>query len=1408
MTSETVPILTELLREGRTFAVHRGVLADDTRVICKAVSDRSAGSAAAQRLENEFSITRGLTHRGHARALFITDTDRGRMLVFGDEGLKSLDQRGPGPMDPEEVRLIGRKIAEALQDLHGHGIIHRDVQPSNIIASADCQTVRLIDYCLATRTEDLAHEDPGSFAALGTVAFMAPEQSGRMNRQVDERADLYSLGVTLYALLTGQRPFLDQDPARLVFRHMTEVPPPPDQVHDEVPEDLSAAVMMLIEKNPEDRFQSAAEFLEAIEPGQKRLSVKLSMPDRLYGRERTIQSLAAEIKSGLAGPSRFFRVAGPSGIGKSALIQVIVEAAAADGAEVLLGKFDQLDRARPYGAIKQAVSMLLRQLMAAPGDELETWRERILDAVHPNGQVLLDLLPDYASLLGEQPAVAELGLNEQRIRTELVFRRFIQVLARVDRPLIMVLDDLQWSDSASRALMRLLLTDPEIRNLTLVTAYRDNEVDKAHPVARLFDDLRDLGRLGTLVQPEPLDQRHIALLLADCLGQPQQEVMGLAALIAIKTAGNPFFVRQFLLALDQKDLLSWDGTEERWRWDLERIQTEAITDNVADLVSERLMDLPPETHRIMQLAACFGNDFEAETLALAEGRAPFHIAQLLKPALEADVIRHKDDDAHGERRGGRYRFQHDRVQTAAYGSLTAEQQSHLHARIGGVLLNRTSGAEIGQWLIEITDHLIAGKRHLDAPLRLCLRDLALASAKRTRQSNAWDASLRYLGVAEEMLGPEGWSLDPSLMFDVTLQKAEGAYLQSHDARASAITKDLLSRDLPMLNRVRVLELQVLIQCSKLNYRGALRVGHQALALLGQRLPKSPGAGTVMLSLLRTKLLLRGQKPNDLLNLPPMSDPVKLAVIRVLGLMAAPAYFTEQHLLPVIGMQIVDLSVRHGNAPHSPYGYVIYGMLHCAALGRPEQGMAYADVAREAAIELGAADTECRVLMVYGGFVQHWTAPMAETLPVFREAWEKAIATGDLEYHGYARYGHASYALMAGKSLGHVAELLDEHLAAVIDHTHEKTQRIMTMARASIARMRGQEPDPAHRFNAEESIALWSDQRDATSLAYLHKYRMLEALMAGDYAEVLTETEEMTDNLNGILSMAYEPFYRFYEALASAELAREARGARRKALIARARRQHRRLKDWSRNAPQTFGHRKRLIQAELAALAGKTREAITGFEDAIAQARQTGALHDVGLFHERAARFYLAQGGEGAAAGHLAEARGAFGIWGGTGWIEALDARYADTVQAEAALWRGSDAAAAHPAPSGGQIVDSATLVAAAAALAKKTSLTDVIEEVMRAIVVNAGADRGVLALRDETELSVVAEASGSAIRLIEPETLEDFDALPLSVVNYVHRTSTQLVMDDAVLDPNFGQDPFIKAHHPSSILCVPLLAKG
>lgn len=1398
------PVRKELLSAGKTFDVHRANFGVDLEnVIVKQANARADRVDAAARLSNEFAISRSIHGPTVITADKWLDTTQGPLLVFQDHNLSALNLNRSLPLAASELLATALKMAASLKTIHEAGIVHRDINPSNFVVSDDLSEVRLIDFCIAMQSGTSEPQRGIMTSARGTLDYMPPEQSGRINRNVDQRSDLYSFGITLYELATGQLPFSESQPAALIHRHLTEIPPPAATVNPKIPVRLSDAIARLIEKNPEDRFQTVQAFVQALENDHNNATPEhFKIPDALYGRDVLLQRALKSIQTNAKGGNGLIRVTGPSGSGKSALIMNLVTSAQSTGAIFIQGKFEQYKQSRPYEAFGQACNMLLRKLLSQPPSVVKQWRERILHALSPNAQVLLDLLPEYEKLIDSQPSVAKLGLNESQIRMSMVFRRFVKALSSPQQPIILFIDDLQWADAASRSLIELLLTDSTIENFTIVAAYRDDEISDNHPLNTLFASLHQHRPLAPPLVVSALKLDDVANMMADSLGNSVEAALPLARIVMQKTAGNPFFIRQFLLALVRKNLITYSPTTQRWTSHDDKAAGEQITDNVTSLVIDRILDLPLRTQELIKFAACFGNSFSADDLGLTTETDIDVLREQLAPALQSQIILLEQNTMSGL--AATYRFQHDRVQQAAHELLPEDQRSQRHALIAQYLIER--GDLQGTRLVIVTDHLIAGQKHLSAELDTQLLLLAIKSAVRTKASNAYQATIRYLDIAEQALQRTSQTPDASVLFKINIERAEVAYLNGDRALAESLANTMLELPLRAIDKVAVLELKTLIFTARLEYKDAIVAGREAIALLGVDLPAKPNTATILAQIAKTKLKLRGYSDADILLLPAMQDPNKMAVMRVLKLLAPPAYFSEPNLLPIIAMTHVRLTVSYGTAPYSGYGFVVYGMMHCAVLGNIPRGLAYGELALKMVSAPGARDIEGAVKMMFAGFIRHWSVPLTEVLPIYLDGADKAFAAGDLEFHAYNRYGHASYALMAGKSLDKVQEHLDLHISAVTEAAHEKTQRIMSMARSSIIKMRGVHNEQGSHFDHKESLKIWKEQSDATSLAYHFKYQLLEHLMVGDYEGVLGSAKNLTDNLAGILSMAYQPFYLFYEALALIETSSLASYTQKFIRLTNARRLIRRLDKWSRHSPFTLQHRVTLLRAEMAAVTGDMAKAISGFESAIELARRSGALHDIGLFQERAGRFYLRQNSSAVAIMHLNAAIDAHQVWGGGAWATSVAERFSQFTTSKGVM---NSANTESRIASSMDSVDSQTFILAANALAQKSSLEEVVVEVMKAIVMNAGATRGALILSQDSHWNLVAELQqGKSVSMMRNIPASASSTLPQGIINFVRHAGEQLVLNDASIDETFGNDPYVLSAQPVSVLCAPLVAKG
>ena len=612
---------------------------------------------AVRMLEHEHTLRGDLDPAWALRPVALTTLEGRPALVLEDPGGELILQRAGRPMDVADVLRVGAGVAAALRQLHGCGLIHKDIKPANLMTDWETGRVWLRGFGIASRLpRERRLPEPPEFIA-GTLAYMAPEQTGWMNRSIDARSDLYTLGVVIYELLTGSVPFTASDPMACVHAHIARRPVPPAERRHDIPDVVSAIVMKLLAKTAEDRYQTAAAVERDLRQclaqweTDRRIDTfalaaddtpdRLVIPETLYGRAREIDTLLGAFERVVtSGTPELVLVSGYAGIGKSSVVNELHKVLVPPRALFASGKFDQYKRDIPYATLAQAFESLIRNLLGKSEPELDTWRAALREALEPNGRLMVDLVPALTLLIGDQPPVPELAPQDAQRRFQLVFRRFIGVFARPDRPLALFLDDLQWLDAGTLAVLADLLTQRDVPHVLLIGAYREDEVDAAHPLRRTLDTIRASGARVQEISLVPLARHDVGQLLADALRSTPARVAPLAQLVHDKTAGNPFFAMQFIGALADDGLLTFDHGQGCWSWDVDRIHAKAYTDNVVDLVVGKLHRLPVDTQEALQQLACLGNTAAVSTLALLRGMS--------EDAVHADLweaVRHEVDRA-------------------------------------------------------------------------------------------------------------------------------------------------------------------------------------------------------------------------------------------------------------------------------------------------------------------------------------------------------------------------------------------------------------------------------------------------------------------------------------------------------------------------------------------------------------------------------------------------------------------------------------------------------------------------------------------------------------------------------------------------------------------------------------------
>ncbi|MBV8456648.1 MAG: serine/threonine-protein kinase PknK, partial [Acetobacteraceae bacterium] len=764
------------------------------------------------RLAHGCALKDGLESAWAVRPSALAHENGRSMLVLEDPGGEPLARQLGAPMEVVRFLRLAIGIAGALGKLHQRGLIHKDLKPANILVDCADGRVRLTGFDLASRLprERQAPEPPETIA--GTLAYMAPEQTGRMNRSIDSRSDLYALGVTLYQMLTGSLPFTAGDPMGWVHCHIARSPVPPAERLESVPAPVSAIIMKLLAKTAEERYQTAGGVerdlrrclgewesrsdIEDFPLGQDDTPDRLLIPEKLYGREGELETLLAAFDRVVTGGAPdLVLVSGYSGIGKSSVVNELHKVLVPPRGQFATGKFDQYKRDIPYSTLAQAFQSLVRRLLGKSDTELSGWRDALLEALGPNARLMIDVVPELKLIIGEQPAVPELPPQDTQRRFQLVFRRFIGVFARPEHPLALFLDDLQWLDAATLDLLEDLLTRSDLQHLILIGAYRDNEVTAAHPLMRKLNAIKSAGgKVGEITLP-PLAREHLTQMIADALRCEPERAAPLAQLVHEKTGGNPFFAIQFISSLAEEGMLTFDHDAARWSWDLERIHAKGYTDNVVDLMAGKFARLPAETQQALQQLACFGNSAPIRTLAMVRGGSEEALHAALWAALRAGLVVRGD---------GTYGFLHDRVQEAAYALIPEDERGTEHLRIGRLLAAHTPAEKREQAIFEIVNQLDRAVALISSQEeREQLAEFNLVAGKRAKASTAYVSALFYFNAGVALLAENCWERRHDLIFALELNRGECEFLTGALAAAEERLNVLSTRAATTIERASV-----------------------------------------------------------------------------------------------------------------------------------------------------------------------------------------------------------------------------------------------------------------------------------------------------------------------------------------------------------------------------------------------------------------------------------------------------------------------------------------------------------------------------------------------------------------------------------------------------------------------------
>ena len=1434
--------------ESANSLVYRGIKDNELAIVIKLLKQDYPSPQEITRYKQEYQITRSLNLEGVVKAYNQQDYQRTLVMLLEDFGGESLEywmqQRSDFcPMPLVTFLRLAIAITDILSKIHAANIIHKDINPGNIVLNLETGVVKIIDFGIATQFNRTNPTFKSPHVLEGTLAYLSPEQTGRMNRSLDYRTDFYSIGVTFYQLLTGQLPFATTDILELVHCHIAKRPVPPHKLNATIPKPVSDVVMKLMAKNAEDRYQSAwgikvdlESFAEQLKETEQIDNIPLALhdvsdrfciPQKLYGREAEITALLAAFErvatrgtvdktcqpdEGISNVElnvEMMLVSGYAGIGKSSLVQELYKPITAKRGYFVSGKFDQFQRDIPYSAIASALQKLVQQLLGEPENQLQQWRSRLLVALGSNGQLIIDVIPEVELIIGKQSPVPDVGSTEAQNRFNRIFQQFMRVFCSKEYPLVVFLDDLQWIDSASIKLIELIMLDEQTQSLFLIGAYRDNEVNLTHPLELMLERLRQQGTVFQEINLSPLALEPLNQLISETLHHNIDAVCPLAKLVLRKTEGNPFFINEFLRMLYSENSLTFAAEQQSWQWDIAQIEARAITDNVAELLLVKLKKLPEMTQQQLQLAACIGAEFDLETLAIICERSPKIVFQNLLTAVQTELIQplsELDEDLLVQE----YKFLHDRVQQAAYALIDDSQKQSVHLQIGHNLLVKTLPEQLSDKLFEIVDHLNYGLGLItNQAERNKIAKLNLMAGQKAKAAIAHGTAKIYLEIGREWLAASSWQINYDLTLALYTETTEVAYLCGEFERVEYWAAIVLQQAKTVLDIVKVYEVKIETAFAQNQLLESIDTALQVLQQLGIRFPEKPTQLDTQNKLDMIMSHFSEMPIEDLCYLPEMTDLNQLAAMRILSRITISAYFAAPDLVSLLLSKQINLSIQYGNAFISPFVYSSFGgLILCGVVSNIESGYQFGQLALRMLSQSRTHVLKARTLFVVNFFIRHWKEHVREIAEPLLEAYRSGLETGDLEFAAYAPYAYCLQGVIVGKELTELEREMRTYAEAIRRQVQQKTGLIhIQLLQQTVLNLMGHSVTPTcligEAYNEEKQP---QHELNRVSIFLESFCKLVLCYLFSEYDQAVEHSARAEIHLSQIGVTPTVPVYCLYNSLT--RLAVYPRSSAQEKILKNVALSQKKMKQWAHCAPMNCLHKYHLVEAEKARVLGHFSEAEEFYEQAIQGASKNEYIQEEALAYELAAKHYLSRGREKFAQLYMKEAHHCYERWGATAKVKDLETRYPQlfpqTLNVASTPTRTTAKTTSDTSPA----FDLAAVMKAQA-ISREIELDQLLYSLMQILIENAGAQTGYLILENSGEWVIEAACELNdvenvyATRVLQSISIEN--RLPESIVQYVIRTHESVILDNATREGDFIYDPYIQHHQTQSIFCLPLL---
>ncbi|MCC5614143.1 AAA family ATPase [Nostoc sp. CHAB 5836] len=1425
-----------LLKAGVKAVIYRGIkVQDQCPVIIKGLRPEQCTPNNVEQLKHEYAIAQRLNTTA-ALIVYALEMHQGiPYLIMEDFQARSLDQFLDQFQQPVPFLKIAIEITSKLAQIHTHHIVHKDIKPQNILLNLETNQVKIADFGIAAFIPYQQQIISSSSRIEGSLPYLSPEQTGRMNRGIDHRSDLYSLGVTFYEMLTGQLPFQGKDPLEWVHCHIAKSPLSPNKLNSDIPQILCDIIMKLLSKVAEQRYQSALglqfdlqKCLEQLETtgqiqsfilGEQDISERFQIPQKLYGREPEIAKLLQAFERVVSqGKPELVLVSGYAGVGKSSLVKEIHKPIVRERGVFISGKFDQYKRDIPYSTIVQAFQTLARQILTQPENQLATWKKRIQTALGNNGKLITDVIPEVELIVGEQSPIPELGPAESQNRFNLVFQNFISVFAQKEHPLTVFLDDMQWADTATLNLIQIIITGSSIQHLCFVLAYRDNEVDIVHPFNLMIEKVRQHGARTTEIILTPLNLVYVNQLIADTLHSSPEQVEPLAQLIIQKTGGNPFFVNEFLKTLHQENLLNFDpplsplgkggqrGVQGGWQWNLAQIEAQGITDNIVSLMIGRMQKLPKATQEVLKLASCIGNRFDLEVLALVGEQSIEETANALVEAILRGLIVSIESDENADKN---YRFYHDRVQQAAYALIPDESKSAVHLKIGQLLLKNASDEEVNEQIFDLVNQLnLAVVLIVEQTEKNELLRLNLIAGKKAKASTAYTPAKRFFSVAMNLLAKNAWIEQYEQTFTLFRESAECEFLTGNLEEAEKLFELLLLKAKSHVEKSNIYMLQIRLYQVAGRYEEALKLGLESLKLFGVKLPDTNEEVESAIAIEKNQVLINlgDRQVSDLINAPVIQDSNIKTLISLLTTLGPPTYLARPALFPLVVLKALNYSLKFGNTEDSCFAYSMYAILLVSIFHDIPTGYAFSEMTIQLNEKLHDLKLRGTVLHIHGSHINVWRNHIASDIPFLERGFIGCVEAGDVTMANYNGYQGSWQIIQLGTPLADTYKSLEKYTAFAHQSKHEAVYQTIRLQQMLLMNLRGLTHHNLtlsdDNFDESHALCVITDAGFVSGIIFYHIIKLIIFFTYRQYAEALNSVLELSKFTVKTLALPIETDYILYYSLTLTALYPTISNEEQEQFLQTLESHQQQLQYWANHCPANFLHKSQLVAAEIARIEGRDLEAMRLYEQSIASAGEQGFVQYEALANELAAKFYLEREFELIGKTYLQAAKNAYVRWEASAKVKHLEESYLQLLPQQQLISNGTFITT-------GEHLDFLSVVKASQSISSEIVFSRLLKTLMQIVIEQAGAEIGYLLLEHEQNLVIEVEAKvnpqAEKLNVSRPVLEGEISQLiPQSILNYVQRTQETVILQNATEQNLFSKDEYVIQKQPKSVLCLPI----